>query len=147
MEQAARTTRRYRNEHIYNINSRLQFSSTIFVVNGDCLDAALCFKTRFPRSNPVVLNMASKSKPGGGWKNGSSLIDYRICNFRLYLGAGAQEENLHRRTNLCQCLEDPYHDFESVRSEEYYVPEVNTKLRSYINIQFDLAVVRWNVFS
>ncbi|CAF0918144.1 unnamed protein product [Adineta ricciae] len=107
MAQAARITRRYRNDHIYNIDSQLQFSSTIFVVNGDCLDVALCFKTRFPHSNPVVLNMASKNKPGGGWKN----------------GAGAQEENLHRRTNLCQCLEDPYHEFDSVRSENYYVPE------------------------
>ena len=91
--------------------------------------------------------MASKNKPGGGWKNGVLLTDDRICNFRSYLGAGAQEENLHRRTNLCQCLEDPYHEFDSVRSEEYHVPEVNRKFCSYVNIQLDLVVVRWNVFS
>jgi len=36
--------------------------------------------------------MASASHPGGGYRK----------------GAGAQEENLHRRTNLFQCLEDPY---------------------------------------
>jgi len=41
--------------------------------------------------NPVVLNMANQNTPGGGYKS----------------GAGAQEENLHRRTNLFQYLEDP----------------------------------------
>ena len=41
------------------------------------------------------------------------------------LGAGAQEENLHRRTNMFQCLEDPYRQLEARRSWHYRVPEVS----------------------
>jgi len=41
--------------------------------------------------NPVVLNMASHKRPGGGYKN----------------GAGAQEENIFRRSNYYMSLEDP----------------------------------------
>ena len=32
----------------------------IFVINGDCLDAVMYFKDKYPQSNPVVLNMAKK---------------------------------------------------------------------------------------
>ena len=39
-------------------------------------------------------------------------------------GAGAQEENLHRRTNMFQCLEDCYHELEGIRDWNYHVPEV-----------------------
>ena len=41
-----------------------------------------------PGSHVAVLNMASAYTPGGGWLHGS----------------GAQEENLHRRTTLCEHL-------------------------------------------
>lgn len=51
--------------------------------------------------------MASGSIPGGGYRRGS----------------GAQEENLHRRTNLFQCLEDPYQAVASERSWAYPLPE------------------------
>jgi hypothetical protein len=40
-------------------------------------------------------------------------------------GCGAQEENLHRRTNLFQCLEDSYHHLEGTRNWHYPIPEVN----------------------
>jgi uncharacterized protein (TIGR02452 family) len=58
-------------------------------------------------SNGVIEDMASGSLPGGGYQRGSA----------------AQEENLHRRTNLFQCLEDPYQDLVSVREWSYPLPE------------------------
>jgi uncharacterized protein (TIGR02452 family) len=56
------------------------------VICSDCLEAAqLLLGAGF---NPCVLNMASRQHPGGGVLN----------------GAGAQEENLFRRTNLFMSL-------------------------------------------
>lgn len=60
------------------------------VVEGDCLEAAIDLKLN-RGLNPAVLNMASHRRPGGGYKH----------------GAGAQEENLFRRSNYYQSLEDP----------------------------------------
>jgi uncharacterized protein (TIGR02452 family) len=52
------------------------------VINADCLETShLLLKSGF---NPCVLNLASRQNPGGG----------------VLGGAGAQEENLFRRTNL-----------------------------------------------
>eukprot|EP01080_Neovahlkampfia_damariscottae_P006737 gene6737-10902_t len=62
----------------------------ILIIEGDCVDTGIYLKNEF-KKNPTVLNMASDKNPGGGYRNGS----------------GAQEENLHRRSNLFQCLEDP----------------------------------------
>ncbi|MFP3042107.1 TIGR02452 family protein [Treponema primitia] len=55
-------------------------------IEADCLEtAALLLKAEL---NPCVLNMASAHNPGGGVRN----------------GAGAQEENIFRRTNLFRSL-------------------------------------------
>jgi len=78
----------------------------IMVIEGDCLEAALWLKKNHGARKPLVLNMASESTPGGGYRN----------------GAGAQEENLHRRTNLFQCLEDPQLIAKS-RQWSYPIPE------------------------
>ncbi len=51
-----------------------------------------------------------------------------IKSFYFITGAGAQEENLHRRTNMFQCLEDPYQELEGHRDWDYHVPEVNLQL-------------------
>jgi len=62
------------------------YETKISVINSDCLEAAqLLLDTGL---NPCVLNMASRKHPGGGVLN----------------GAGAQEENLFRRTNLFMSL-------------------------------------------
>ncbi|CAG8525736.1 5942_t:CDS:2, partial [Scutellospora calospora] len=65
---------------------------TIEIYNGDCLSHALDIKRNLGL-NPIVLNMANDQVPGGGY---------------LY-GAGAQEENMFRRTNLFQYHEPKDH--------------------------------------
>lgn len=60
---------------------------TVFsVVNADCLTVAKDLKDK--GYNVAVLNMASRQNPGGG----------------VLTGAGAQEENLFRRSNLFQSM-------------------------------------------
>jgi uncharacterized protein (TIGR02452 family) len=74
--------------------------ANIRVINEECLDIALQFKNN--GSNPVVLNMASAMRPGGGFKN----------------GAGAQEESLFRRSCLHLCLKEDYYPLD-IRSGIY----------------------------
>jgi len=65
------------------------------VINADCLETAeILVKSGF---NPCVLNLASRQNPGGG----------------VLTGAGAQEENIFRRTNLYLSL----YQFASFASE------------------------------
>jgi len=62
--------------------NNLNYLTKYSVINADCLETAELFvKAGF---NPCVLNLASGFNPGGGVIN----------------GAGAQEENIFRRTNL-----------------------------------------------
>lgn len=58
----------------------------VTVENIDCLLAAKAMQER--GLNPAVLNMANRQTPGGG----------------VYQGAGAQEENIFRRSNLFRSL-------------------------------------------
>ena len=64
----------------------IDHETIVKVENIDCLLAAE--KLLNEGYHPAVLNMASRQNPGGGVQN----------------GAGAQEENLFRRTNLFQSL-------------------------------------------
>lgn len=61
-------------------------NTQVCVENMDCLVAAKALMEE--GYHPAVLNMANRQNPGGG----------------VYNGAGAQEENLFRRTNLYQSL-------------------------------------------
>jgi uncharacterized protein (TIGR02452 family) len=77
------------------INSSFDYQTNYSVINADCLETAeILFKAGF---NPCVLNLASRHNPGGGVLN----------------GAGAQEENIFRRTNLFLSL----YQFASYASE------------------------------
>ncbi|KAH3758127.1 TIGR02452 family protein [Pelomyxa schiedti] len=88
---AALNTKLYPNDYTYTIPTPPSTPCCpVEVREADCIEVALELKQR--GLNPAVLNMASASHPGGGYKT----------------GAGAQEENLHRRTSLFHCLEDPY---------------------------------------
>ena len=68
------------------ISRNNEFETKFSVINSDCLEAAqLLLNSGF---NPCVLNMANRQNPGGG----------------VLKGAGAQEENIFRRTNLFMSL-------------------------------------------
>lgn len=86
MHTAAARTRQYANDFDYNQSLRQKQSeqpTEFFVVNGDCLETVWIFKEKYPQSNPVVLNMSSKRNPGGGWKNGLSII-FVFRNVHIY---------------------------------------------------------------
>jgi uncharacterized protein (TIGR02452 family) len=68
------------------LSKQPSFNTKFSVINSDCLEAAqLLINSGF---NPCVLNMASRQNPGGG----------------VLTGAGAQEENLFRKSNLFMSL-------------------------------------------
>jgi len=93
MVSAVRGTRVYGDKHVYTHplppQSTGELQSNYIVGNLDCIDAGLWLQRR--GFNVAVLNMANAKDPGGGWLR----------------GCGAQEENIHRRTSLWQCLSDP----------------------------------------
>jgi len=67
-------------------NSAQTAETRFSVIEADCLETAeMLLKAGF---NPCVLNMASRRNPGGGVMN----------------GAGAQEENIFRRSNMLASL-------------------------------------------
>jgi uncharacterized protein (TIGR02452 family) len=67
------------------LHMRGQFTTSITVVNSDCLEAARDLMDKHADGSVVaVLNMANRHTPGGG----------------VLRGAGAQEENIFRRSTL-----------------------------------------------
>ena len=88
--------------HIPIINGE----TIVKVENIDCLSASK--KLQEEGYHPAVLNMASRRNPGGG----------------VQTGAGAQEENLFRRSNLFQSLYQfaPFADKYGLRKSKYQYP-------------------------
>ena len=79
-------TRFYTEEFNVNHIPTIVGNTIIEVINSDCIKEGI--KLSDAGYNPAILNMASRQNPGGG----------------VQTGAGAQEENLFRRTNLFQSL-------------------------------------------
>lgn len=81
-------------EHLSSSTPNSSSSRQVEIVNDDCLEVArkLLVEGRLIGEDRRVgvLNMACRSRAGGGYRN----------------GAGAQEENLFRRSNLVQHLEN-----------------------------------------
>lgn len=73
---------------------------TLTILNEDTLDAAYPYRDE----HTLVLNMASEGRPGGGVKKGSR----------------AQEEELFRRTNYCDCTN---RSFYPIDVDEFIVTE------------------------
>ena len=79
-------TRFYHSPCFVNHIPTIEETTIVKVENVDCLVAAeRLLKEGY---HPAILNMASRQNPGGG----------------VQTGAGAQEENLFRRSNLFQSL-------------------------------------------
>ena len=77
------------------------FSSTnVRVINEDCLIAY--GRLASSRMKPLLLNMANATTPGGGYRQ----------------GAGAQEENIFRRSNYYMSL-----DIEMIEEQDHYIKQ------------------------
>ncbi|CAF3876655.1 unnamed protein product [Rotaria sp. Silwood1] len=99
---------------VYNHQSKLEKSrkiplvttpypkTTIYVVNEDCM--AVYEKLIKKGKRPLLLNMASGTSPGGGFRKGD----------------GAQEENLFRRSDYFRSLDIGLDDFLPEQSVRFY---------------------------
>ncbi|MFK7904463.1 MAG: TIGR02452 family protein [Chitinophagales bacterium] len=83
-----------------NLNLPTHTDYKVSVINADCLETAQMIA--LAGYNPVVLNMANGENPGGG----------------VMRGAGAQEENIFRRSNLFRSL----YQFVNYGMKEYGTP-------------------------
>jgi uncharacterized protein (TIGR02452 family) len=96
----------FNNNNVLQLDRHLpSYRTKVCVKVGDCIQAAIILKEQY-NLKPLVLNMACAGKPGGGYKG----------------GAGAQEENLFRRSNYYQILEDP-DKFDKDRTWKYPLDE------------------------
>jgi uncharacterized protein (TIGR02452 family) len=87
------------------------YETKFSVINADCIEAAKILLDA--GQNPCILNLASRQNPGGG----------------VLGGAGAQEENIFRRTNLFMSLYQFAHyaeDYGIKKSNHSYPLDRNT---------------------
>jgi uncharacterized protein (TIGR02452 family) len=103
LKESAVGTRMYSNSPAPYVRS-VEHTTELTVVNRDCIEAAVELINL--GYNPIVLNNASFKRPGGGYME----------------GAGAQEENIFRRSTYMHALADP-HKFDTNRSFKYPIPE------------------------
>ena len=84
MHRSAQRTRDYSNNNLYDetrLEKQYEQAARIVVIDGDCLDVAICLKKIYPDCHPVVLNMASAHNPGGAWRNGKRMINCHLISF------------------------------------------------------------------
>jgi len=88
------------------LSQAAKYDTKFSVINADCLETAEVLQNS--GFTPCVLNLASRQNPGGGVLN----------------GAGAQEENLFRRTNLFMSLYQfaPYAEDYGIKKNENSYP-------------------------
>eukprot|EP01091_Cochliopodium_minus_P015435 TRINITY_DN5497_c0_g1_i1.p1 TRINITY_DN5497_c0_g1~~TRINITY_DN5497_c0_g1_i1.p1 ORF type:complete len:379 (+),score=109.07 TRINITY_DN5497_c0_g1_i1:222-1358(+) len=95
-------------ENQINLNSNHNHpknkQTKVLVIEGDCVETSIWLSKQ--NKSVCLLNNASTTNEGGGWRKGSS----------------SQEEYLHRVSNMFQCLEDPYKVQQ--RSWSYPLPTV-----------------------
>lgn len=72
----------------YRLEPKFDDGTQVFVLEADCVEGAQWLASKCERV--ALLNMANRSTPGGGYRGGS----------------GAQEENLMRRSNYFESIED-----------------------------------------
>ncbi|GMO62673.1 MAG: hypothetical protein Ta2A_09470 [Treponemataceae bacterium] len=95
----------------FELKSDAQFKTQFSVIASDCLEASQILLDA--GLNPCVLNLANRQNPGGGVLN----------------GAGAQEENIFRRSNLFMSLYQyaPYaNEYSIEKNENSYPLDKNT---------------------
>ncbi|EFC39665.1 predicted protein [Naegleria gruberi] len=90
-------------------DNSIQEKTRVLVINGDCVDVAFKIQDELVKSGKMqnervaILNMANPNTPGGGYQS----------------GCGAQEENLFRRSNLYQCLDNKVDQLDKHRKWSY----------------------------
>ena len=95
-------TLKYTNNEIHPLPKRFMLTK-LSVVNQDCIECGLEHKFH----NPLVLNLADDTFPGGA----------------VELGSGAQEESIFRRTNIHKSLNISFYPLKE--DECLYTPEVH----------------------
>jgi uncharacterized protein (TIGR02452 family) len=82
------------------------YETKFSVINADCIETAKILLD--VGQNPCILNLANRQNPGGG----------------ILGGAGAQEENIFRRTNLFMSLYQfaPYAEDYGIKKSKYRYP-------------------------
>ena len=83
---SAKNTKMYKENQI-NLNNNIlnhpkKFETKIFVVEGDCVETSVWFSRLNKRV--CLLNNASASNEGGGWRNGSSSQEEYVYYFYFY---------------------------------------------------------------
>jgi len=91
-----------------NLDTTPPTEPRILILNADTLDAAIYLQRTHKISNVAVLNMASMSKPGGGYLKGAAAQEESLCRATRHVLSSAFLVSSSSLSSLFQCLDDPY---------------------------------------